>query len=377
MHSLTRSRIVAAAVALSLLATACTSDATDVVIGVADDAVDDSVDDMAVAEDSSPVAVPSTDPPAPPPTTTIDGVPATTDLKARQAFELLGPAMIGVGDWAVVRGANSSESEDLDCGYDSTLAYMVDGEVVHKYKELGTFSGVRLFNGTRGQDAFVINCEDSIERVFIQGSAIMPELGWPELIEITVRSDANPVWMEYAADFAWRGDVFTGFGMDLDGPPDGPELYAFDPVERTMDLVIPRVGERVTLADARVDVLLPSSWELRDGSIVQHPTSFSHIQLGRDDEPISEPLAEGDQLLSGDSVAVDLWIRSDGGQATINGRVEATEWTFLTEDGVRIVRHVPIADGTVWIELFADSGDGAIDQDLPWLVLDTLRVFEN
>ncbi len=377
MHSLTRSRIVAAVVALSLLATACGSDPTEVIVGVADDdtSLDEASDDIAVAEDSSPVVVPSTDPPAPPPTTTIYGVPETTVPKTRPAFEILGPTMIGVGDWARIVDPNESDNDDIECGSSSRLAYVVDDRVVHEYTELGAFSGIRLFNGSRGQDAFVINCEEFIERVLVQGSATMPEQGWPELAEITLASDANPVWMGYL-DFAWRGDTFTGLGTNMLDSSGGPELYIFDSYEARVVPLGSRVGKRVTLADHGVDILLPTGWALRDGSTVHHEDSLSHVQIERLEQSPGEPLAEGDELLSSDSADVNLWIRSDGVETTINGRVEATEWTFLSENGVRVVRNVPVADEMVVIELFSDSLDGAIDQDLPWLILDTLRVFE-
>lgn len=376
MKSVLRSRALAAVLALGLLASACGSDPTEVVVGVADDhtaGLDDITLEEPVAEDSPPL-LETTTTTAPRPSTTTTAPPATTLIGAPPTTEVLGPAMIGVGEWAVLRDGDGADSE---CSNTGLLAYLVDGVPEHVYAELGGLGGIRLFNGTRGQDAFVINCEESVERVLIQGSAIMPDQGWPELVDINLGNAANAIWFDYAADFGWRGDVFSAFGTAASGPPNGPELYVLDPVEASPELLIPRVGKRVTLADVRVDVLLPSSWELRDRSTVHHATSFSHVQIELHHDPIGEPLTEGDDFLSSDSVDVRLYMRSADDETTTSQRLTVTEWTFLAPDGVRVVRHVPVGDATVVIELFADSGDGAVDQDLPWLILDTLRIFEN
>ena len=373
MKSQVNRRFLAAFVALLSLTAACGSAPTEVVIGVADD--DTMSDDhIAVARGSPPLVETTTTTILDRTETTTTAPPATTLDVGPRTTTVLGPAMIGVGEWAVLRDGNDADSE---CSNTGLLAYLVDGVPVHVYIELGGLGGVRLFNGTRGQDAFVINCEESVERVVIQGSAVMPKQGWPQLVDIKLGTDVNPVWMDYAADFGWRGDVFSAFATAMSGPPNGPELYAFDPFEATVELVIPRVGQRVTMDAVRVDVLLPSDWEFRDGSTVHHPTSSSHVQIERVEGTPDEPLAEGDDFLSSDSVDVALYLRSDGVETTISSRVTATEWTFLSEGGVRIVRHVPVGNGTVVVELFADSGDGTVDQDLPWLILDTLRIFEN
>ena len=79
----------------------------------------------------------------------------TTKPVADETIEVLGPAMVGVGEWAVIRPVSR---DDIDCSNDGTLAYLVDGEIVHRYETLGGLGGVRLYNGPRGQDAFVVNC---------------------------------------------------------------------------------------------------------------------------------------------------------------------------------------------------------------------------
>lgn len=370
-------RLLGLVVLLVLAASACSSDPTEVVIGVSDEAdaaADDSldVDDASVADESDPIEMASTTTTTgvAPLVTTTSEAPQTTDLGNRQTVEVLGPAMVGVGEWVVLRPPSDPEDECAS----GTLAFRVDGEIVHRYDELSFGGGVRLFNGFRGQDALVFNCEEVVDRVALQGSAILPEGGWPELTVIDLVD--HPAFFAFGGDYAWRGDVFTGFGTDLSPGSTGTELYGFDAYDGSVTPLIPRIGELVTVPGQNIDVLLPAEWELRGDDTVHHPFSFSHVQVERTGEPLGEPLAEGDDFLSSDSAMVSLWSR-DGDFATTSYAVEATDWTFLTDDGVRVVRHVPAGRDTVVIELFADAGDGTIDRDVPWLVLDTLRIFEN
>lgn len=381
MNSLVRSRALAAVLAVLMLATACGSDPTEVVIGVADDTAADNADsvDDAVANDSAPLVettttesnhTTTTGPPPPPRATTVVGAPA--------AYETLGSSMIGTGQWAIVRGANSPESEDLECGHDSTLAYVVDGEVVHKYDELGMFSGIRLFNGTNGQDAFVLNCEESVVGLFLQMSSVVPDRGYPYLQEIDFSedlSDAEPSFF-FSDEWGWSGDLFVGWGS-LRGVS---QLWTFGIPDAVAVPVSDLLGNRApTNPDLAVSVVVPRGWTYQstsDSEVLTHPSSSSRVQVWSSPEIPDPPLEEGDDLLSHDVANIRLWSTpTAGASAEPSLPVPVDEWTFLSNDGVRVVRYFTRESETVVIELFADTGDGAVDQDVPWLVLDTLRLF--
>jgi hypothetical protein len=256
---------------------------------------------------------------------------------------------------------------------------VVDGEIVHRYDELGPVYGIRLFNGWRGQDAFVVNCEESVERILLQGSALLPKSGWPELTDIALYGDDAPdVRLFFDANFAWRGDVFSAYGTI--GNPGRGELLVFDAATGEIEPLADRMGERTDLDLSNgADAVVPFSWTVdsENGFLsITSNTSFSRVQLRRLDDDSEDPPSEGDDLLSSDSAMVWLWSEPTAdGHAQMVELATATDWTYLSADGVRVVRRVPVGASTVEIELFADQIDSAIDQDLPWLVLDLIRVF--
>jgi hypothetical protein len=291
-----------------ILLGACSGEPSEVVIGVSNDAGDASAaaDDKAgtVADDSAPVETTTTTGPAS--TTTTE--PSQTTVLAAPAtkLEILGPTMIGIGDWATIRPVNAPET---DCDNKTLLAYVVDGVIVHRYDELGGFGGVRLFNGLKGQDAFVINCEESIERVLLQGSAVVPQSGWPELTDIRFYGeDAPDAIFDFGSDFGWRGDIFAAYGYSSAGD----ELFMFDAAEGTVEPVFARIGERSQVSNVHgIDVVVPTGWVLEDEASVSHPESFSRVQVTRLDGTRDDPLVEGDEFLSSDSVDIRLWSTPD------------------------------------------------------------------
>ncbi len=377
MKTVLTSRALVAIVALALFATACSSDPTEVVIGVADDdtaANDDVV--VPVAEDSPPEIETTTTTTGPPRSTTTHTAPATTTLPTQEYLETLGPAMIGIGEWVVLRPSGDGDDECPD----GVLAYQVDGEVVHTYDKVSFAGGIRLFNGTKGQDAFVLNCEESVVGLLLQTSSVFPDGGYPDLQEIDFfddLADQEPSFF-FSDEWGWSNDVFVGWGS-LGG---ASGLWAFGIPDAPAVLLSDLLGERApTNTDLGVSVVVPRDWtheSTSDGELVTHPFSSSRVQVWSTPGSLEPPLAEGDELLSSDVVSTRIWSAADAGTAPEPGYpIEVDEWTFLNDDGVRVVRYIGRGSETVVIELFADGGDGSIDQDLPWLVLDTLRVFEN
>jgi hypothetical protein len=279
--------------------------------------------------------------------------------------------MGGIGEWATTRPVAVPVT---DCDNKTVLAYVVDGEVVHRYDELGGFGGVRLFNGFKGQDAFVINCEESIERVLLHGSAIIPQTGWPELTDIRFYGDGAPdAIFDYGSDFGWRADIFAAHGYSSTGD----ELFMFDAFDGTVEPVFTRIGKRTRVSNTHdVDVVVPTGWIVEDEASVFHPESFSRVQVTRVDGSGDEPVAEGDEFLSSDSTDIRLWTAPDAdGTARRGSRVTATDRMFLAPDGIRVVRQIPADGATIQIEMFIDDVDGAPGLDLPWLLLELVRVF--
>jgi len=316
------------------------------------------------------------------PTTTDTTTPetTTTDPVADETIEVLGPAMVGLGDWAVIRPVSR---DDIDCSNDGTLAYLLDGEVVHRYDTLGGLGGVRLYNGPRGQDAFVINCEESVERVLVQGSAIVPGTGWPELTDFRFYdSDFENFWMDYSGDYGWRGDMFAVHASTSADGETFDELFIFDPSAPSIEALHSQIGARLSdVGVPGVDLISPTVWTVdAAGDIITSASSDSssrvHV-LRQSTEATVPPLAEGDELFSSDEVMVRLWSVPDAeGHARVVSMARASEWFYLAEEGLRLVRQIPVGDDVVEIEVYAADADGAPSRDLPWLTLEMIRVFD-
>lgn len=376
MSSLRSFRLLGLLFAAMLVLAACSDDPTEVVVG--SDSVDDSADLSSVADDS---------PPQPSKTSTttttllVEPVETTTTFLTAEVLDPLGPAMIGSGEWVVLREPAAEAAEE--CGARGTLAYVIEGEIVHSYDELGNIGGIRLFNGTRGQDAFVINCEESVERVLLQGSAIMPDTGWPELTDVKLYGDgASNVSIAFTNEIAWRGDVFTAYGtIQGIGERGREELLAFDTVTGAIEPLADRIGGTRTAVDPNheVDVVVPPGWvfDNTDSYVtIASETTFSRIQVERVAKAF-DPLAEGDKLLSSDSALTRLWMQPNAdGNSLVSQVVDATDTTFLSANGLRLVRHVPVGVDTVEIEMFIDDNESGATQDLPWILLDLIRVID-
>ncbi len=352
----------------TLVTSACSSDPTEVVAGS-----DDSTD--AAVEDSSDATESVLDEKAT--TTTISAVAndsAPVAVGESGMIETLGISMIGQGEWAVFRPKMDDDGEN-ECR-DGVLVYVVDGAVVHTYDELSFVGGIRLFNGPRGQDAFVINCEESVERIAFSASILQPDAQAPDLSEL-IGPGAQGVNFEFSSDFGWYGDLFGGYASHVDGYD---ALFVIDRAAIEIVSLDSLVGERTAIdPHTNTAAVTPSTWT-RDGEFdsytIESTSSRSRVQIWTVPGTAEAPLAEGDELLSSDGVTVRLWNGSDLSDAQATSRVEATDWMFLVGDGIRVVRHIPRGDETVVIEMFSDGEDSSIDNDLPWLALELVQVFD-
>jgi hypothetical protein len=363
----------------AVLLAACSSDGAEAVV-VGQDVADTAAPSEETSSSTSSTSATSTTSEAPTTTDTTTPETTTTDPVADETIEVLGPAMVGLGDWAVIRPVSR---DDIDCSNDGTLAYLLDGEVVHRYDTLGGLGGVRLYNGPRGQDAFVINCEESVERVLVQGSAIVPGSGWPELTDFRFYdSDFENFWMDYSGDYGWRGDMFAVHASTFADGETFDELFIFDPSAPSIEALHSRIGTRLSdVGVPGVDLISPTAWTVEAaGDIITSASSVSSSRvqvLRQSTEATVPPLAEGDELLSSDEVMVRLWSVPDAdGHARVVSMARASEWFYLAEEGLRLVRQIPVGDDVVEIEMYADKADGAPSRDLPWLTLEMIRVFD-
>lgn len=320
-------------------------------------------------------------------TSTTSEAPATTETQTtttqpviEETIEVLGAAMV-LGDWAVIRPV---AQDDIDCSNDGTLAYLLDGEIVHRYETLGGLGGIRLYNGPRGQDAFVVNCEESVERVLVQGSAILPDFGWPELAEFRFYdSEFDNFRMDYSGDYGWRGDMFAVHASTSADGGSFDELFVFDSYSLSIEAQHSRMGTRLSaVAFLGFDLISPTAWTVDiAGDVITTASSdsSSRVQLLRQpSEATVPPASEDDELLSSDEVLVRIWSVPDAeGHSRVVSMTTASEWFYLAEEGVRLVRQIPVGEDTVEIEMYADDADGAPSQDLPWLTLEMIRVFND
>lgn len=375
-------RIVVLAISIAIAISGCSSEPTELVAGTDSTEVVEDVDvtEEADGDETSTTAPATTEAPA----TTSSSIPATTSapdddettadetpttLPAPGAVEILGDASFGVGQWGLFRPEFAEPDNECSPG---ELAFIVDGEVVHIYDDLAFGGGLRVFSSNSGQDAFVFNCEEGVERIAIAGSAVLSEEGWPS-IEVVELSN---VQFNFLSDFAWYGDVFGGFGSHVDGYD---ALFVNDPATLTMVPFDSLLGERTPHnSELGVSLLSPTGWAIDPdaaGLSVSSPTSNSRVQVWTVPGDVEEPVAEGDDLLVSETVDVRLWGGPNPDQPSVVGQASATEWIFGTPDGgARIVRHVPRCDEIVEIEMFADPSDSAVDQDLPWLTLNLVQV---
>ena len=138
-----------------------------------------------------------------------DNVPVELPPPPGESF----PASAG-GDWFIIPG----ELGEGECSLNGRLAYVIDGKIVSDYPELSTVTGgVQFFPGPDGQDAFVVNCEESVERVFLSRSLDLTNSVSPEVVEIPLFGPDIETFFNFSDDWAWRDGVFTAARTTANG----------------------------------------------------------------------------------------------------------------------------------------------------------------
>lgn len=286
----------------------------------------------------------------PTPTTTTVPTPTTMSVAPETAWtvKVLGPAMVGTGEFVRLSEPDQSDSE-CQLGW---LGYRTDAGI-HRYSELGRMGGLKLFNGTKGQDAVVATCEESVEKVLIQGSAIFPESGVPEFQVFDLQDHfLNP----YTADLGWRGDSFMGQASV--GAWD--DLFSFDTGSGEMVGVGDLIGKRYAHLNFGYDFVSPDGWYSSP-----YPGDESTITLYAGDDTAwvkitalefagdPEPLEDSD-LLSFYEGTTGVWTPVDDDPleaSTLRARQVGLQdellWVFRSPEGIHTIKHLSghVADG--------------------------------
>lgn len=301
-----------------------------------------------VVETTAPRVATST--PANSATTSTMPTPTTRSVPPEPAWtvKVLGPAMVGTGEFVRLSEPDQPDSE-CQLGW---LGYRTDAGI-HRYSELGRMGGLKLFNGTRGQDAVVATCEESVEKVLIQGSAILPESGVPEFQAFDLQDHfLNP----YNADFGWRGDSFMG-QASLGAWDD---LFAFDTGSGEMVGVGDLIGERYAHLNFGYDFVSPDGWYPSP-----YPGDESTITLYAGDDTAwvkitalefagdPEPLEDSD-LVNFSEGTTGVWTPADDDSVDASnlrarqvGLQDELLWVFRSPEGIHTIKHLSghVADG--------------------------------
>lgn len=379
-------------IALALAVTGCSDDdASQLVAGDGDSVAggatesassgDADAGESAVADDSAPAAIVRTTTTTTTVPTTEQPVETTTTVALAPDLEYLGESHAsspdGFGGWAVDRSDADPNSES-EC-QPGTLVFLINGAVVHRYDDLAFNGGIRHYLGVRGQEAFVVNCEESVEAVWTVGTPLLPEAGYPELETFPMLELADgDAFFSFNADWDFRDAIFAGYGWI----GDTYDLWTFGVAD---DGVTPRVvalaelvGERQPLNETLgVSVVVPNGWTYEstdEYELLKNPNTFSRVQIFVEPTSIDAPLAEGDDQIGSFDTTTITWVNAN--DLLVGQESASIDYDFRNEQGVRTVRHITLFDRTVVIEVFSDDADSNLERAQPSLALELVRVFE-
>lgn len=199
-----------------------------------------------------------------------DDVPTELPPPPGESF----PASAG-GDWFVIPG----EPGEGECSLNGRLAYVIGGKIVSDYPELSTVTGgVQFFPGPDGQDAFVVNCEESVERVFLSRSLDLTSSASPEVVEIPLFGPDINTFFDFSDDWAWRDGTFTAarttangfealttFSSSERGFTEGQEVIEEAPDEQARTFITPSGNTECVFGfeDFVSCWITEKSWEIR------------------------------------------------------------------------------------------------------------------
>ncbi|MEM7272909.1 MAG: hypothetical protein AAF547_07510 [Actinomycetota bacterium] len=283
------------------------------------------------------------------------------------AIEVLGTPMVGDGE--LVRLTEPGPADDeAECSLGWLGLRREDGSI-HRYDDLGRVGHLRLHNGPRGQDALVATCEEMVEAVWIQGSAVPPDDGIPRFVEFEL---GQPHLFDLGAELGWWGDLFGGYGWH-----DGwDELVLFDTATGAATEARSLLGTRLERLDHGYDVVVPDGWEIRSGD-----PATGRLELASADdlawitvEPIEwagDPeIPSTVELITYVEEQVPLWTYVGPERARRDGTQPRPTWILDTGDGTRTVHHleggeidliidVYVAEATAW---HAPVAQAVVDQ---------------
>lgn len=296
--------------------------------------------------------------------------------------ELLGISMVGTGEYVRLTdpGTGGSDElasepvhdEDTECGL-GWLGYLDNGQL-HRYEDLGPIGHPRLFNGPRGQDAIVVSCEESVERVLIQGSAVVPEDGVPQF---TVFDLGRPHVMSFDADLGWRGDLFGGHAWR-----DGfDELVYFDTGSDAIVEAATVIGTRMEQLDHGFDIVVPNGWEVLTYEAaavtlaIAPPEAGSYVSVLSLASAGDPEFPENAELLDFWTDDVHLWDYVSVDRGTILGSQTRSNWRLSHEGGTLVVQHLEAGDHHLIVHYFVAAGED-VYWELAQAITDQIRHYQ-
>ena len=287
--------------------------------------------------------------------------------------EPLGISMVGTGEYVRLTAPGTGGSDDdSECGV-GRLGYLDNGEL-HRYDDLGPIGHTRLFNGPRGQDAIVVSCEESVERVLIQGSAVVPEDGVPRFTAFDL---GQPHVMGFDADLGWRGDLFGGYAWR-----DGfDELVYFDTGSGSIVEAAATIGGRIEQLDYGFDIVLPDGWEVLTYEAaavtlaIAPPDARSYISVLSLTSAGDPEFPENAELVDFWTDSVPLWDYVSADRGTIVGSQTRSNWRLSHEGGTLVVQHLEAGDHHLIVHYYVGPGEDAL-WDLAQAVTDQIRHYQ-
>ncbi len=326
------------------------------------------------SNDSTTSAPPTSDNSTGTTTANTGGTNGSNDSPAGE-IEVLGPAASGLGEFVYVEEPNSNPDSECRQG---NLGYRLDGQTdVSIYQEIGMLGFTRHRPGPKGQDAFIVSCEESIERILIAGSVGVDDQP-PSLQSFSL---GNPWLMDFSAsDISWWGDVLTGWASDNTASDITLDLVLFDTETATVMPLADKVGSWQSMWDYGYDYLLPDGWQAvvdpalgavtitsSDGAAVVEIEPLS--SAGETDGPVDgEPL----DFLS-DEIA--RWAAPvQGSTATVfAGMQERLSWEWRVPTGRVIIYELRQAAVPVRLTLTVDDTAASSTTTLAFTVADLFR----
>ncbi len=293
---------------------------------------------------------------------------------ATEEIAFLGPAAGGVGEFVYLQEPVSNP--DAECSAGQLGFRLNDQGDIHIYEDLGTLGFARHQSGPRGQDAFIVSCEESIEEILIASS-----VGADTPPTIRAFQLGDPWTMDFSrSEIGWWGDVLAGWAVDGNAGINNLDLVMFDTETGVIVPLADKVGSWQSMLDTGYDYLLPDEWQA-----VVDPTIGAVTITSADGGALVEiePLAsagENDGPSSGEQLdfladQVARWATPDQGSIAdvFVEMQERLSWEWRTQAGTVVIYELQQAAVPVRITLTIDADAPAATTTLAFTMADLFR----